>query len=247
MVLHQYLCGNTKERLKVRNIILSCNRFTKASSHLISDIINHLGPCWVELDRNIIDVKVISTAVIATTTVKMLVMNHNEIMAQESTVVANMIPCLEVLYIDDNTLGDHGAEVLSKAIMNCNTLRILSICRNSIGPTGIIAIANATKHNSSLEELYMAGNTIGQDGAEAIVSTIANNKTLKTLTIGDNAIDEESSMMIIKSLHSNNTITELFLPPAVCSDRLKKEVIKINNRRDKQNLRLLDFIHTSYT
>ena len=91
------------------------------------------------------------------------------------------------------------------------------------------------KGNSSIEELYMAYNTIGQDGAKAIVSAITNNKTLKKLSVGDDTIDEESSMMIIKSLHSNNTITALYLPNAIKTDSLNKEVIKINNRRDKYN------------
>ena len=188
--------------------------------------------------------KVISTAVITTTTVRMLVMNDNGITAQEWTTIADMIPCLEELHINDNKLGDHGAGLLSQAIMNTNTLQVLAICNNSIGPIGTIAIANATAHNSSMEELYMVGNTIGQDGAEAIVNTITNNKTLKTLTVGDDNIDGESSMMIIKSLHCNNTITELFLPPSALSYSLTEEVIKINNTRDKcnkQNLKLVGF------
>ena len=46
-ILHQYVCGNTKGNLIVKEIILDRNRFTKASSHLISDIINRLSPCCV--------------------------------------------------------------------------------------------------------------------------------------------------------------------------------------------------------
>ena len=197
----------------MRGISLQWNNLTKASSHLISEIIARLRPCWVQLGHNNIDVKIISAAVITTATVKMLDMCENGITSQESTAIADMISCLEELHINDNELGDHGAELLSKATMKPNTLRVLAVCDNSIGPTGIIAIANAIKHNSSLEELYMAGNTIGQGGAKAIVSAITNNKTLKTLSIGDGKIDRKSSIMIIESssLHSNNTITELCL------------------------------------
>ena len=244
-ILHQYLCGNPKERLKVRDIILDSNRFTRASSHLISDIINHLHPCYVDLTHNNIDVKVISDAVI-NTKVKVLIMECNGITTQESTAVADMIVCLKELHINENKIGDHGAEMLSKAIMKPNILQVLAICKNSIGPTGIIAIANATKGNSSLEELYMALNTIGQDGAKAIVSTITNNEILKTLSLGDDTLDEESSMMIIESLHCNNTVTKLFLPDAVQSDSLNEEVIKINNRRDKCNEQKLELMHSFY-
>ena len=144
-ILHQYLCGYTKERVGVRNVFLDQNRLTRASSYLISDIINHFHPCYVNLTNNDIDVKVISTAVITTRTVKVLVMYDNRITTQKSPAVADMIVCLKELHINYNKLGDHGAELLSKAIMNPNSLEVLAICNNSIGPTGTIAIANSAK------------------------------------------------------------------------------------------------------
>ena len=70
-----------------------------------------------------------------------------------------MMICLEELYISDNKLGDHGAELLSEGITNTKTLRVLDIIDyNHIKPSGTTAIANALTNNTSLEELDMSGN-----------------------------------------------------------------------------------------
>ena len=265
-IIHQYLCGDKATKQEITEINLGGNHLTGASSHLIADIISHLQPHTLVLyENNITNVRDISTAVINTSTVKVLNMSSNDLTAQEAVAISDMMICLEELDIRYNKLGDLGAELLSEGMTNAKTLRVLNISynnigpsgttaiantltnntslkklnisNNNIGPSGTAAIANALTNNTSLEELDMDVNAIGQDGAIVIAKAITNNKTLKALSLDDNTMDKESAMIIIRSLHCNNTITELWLPDI--HDSVQQEVIKINNKRNKCHLQEL--------
>ena len=248
-IIHQYLCGDKANKQKVTNINLSSNNLTGASSHLIADIISHLQPHTLMLGDNITNVRDISTAVINTSTVKVLNMENNDLTAQEAVAISDMMICLEDLTIFDNKLGDHGAELLSEGITNTKTLRVLDISNNNIGPSGTTAIANALTNNTSLEELYMNGNNIGQDGAIALGNAITNNKMIKKLLLASkddngNAVDKESAMIIIKSLY-NNTITELSLDITLCKNDailVAEEAEEVNSMRKLSNDHIIDFI-----
>ena len=183
----------------------------------------------------------ISTAVINTSTVKVLDMQDNGLTAQEAVAISDVIICLEELYINKNKLGDHGAELLSEGITNTETLRELDISNNNIGPSGTTAIANALANNTPLQQLDINDNEVGQDGAMAIAEAINNNKTLETLPLVTRLVvhtmDKESAMIIMRSLHCNNTITKLRLPYGLRDDdSVKGEAIKINDRRNKCNV-----------
>ena len=292
-IIHQYLCGDKANKQEITQIDLSLSDLTGASSNLIADIISHLQPHNLELyGNNITNVRDISTAVVTTSTVKVLDIANNGLTAQEAVAISDMMICLEELNISHNELGYHGAELLSEGITNTKTLRGLYISNNNIGPSGTTAIANAltnntslegldisgnklgdhgaellsegitkTKtlelldiscnhigppgttaianaltNNTSLEELNMSGNALGRDEATAIAKAITNNKTLKTLSLVDHTMDIKSAMIIMRSLHCNNTITKLWLP---CNNSVRREVIKINGRRNKCNVQEL--------
>ena len=252
-ILHQYLCGDKANKQEITEIDFSENNLTGASSHLIADIISHLQPHTLELYKNnITNVRDISTAVITTSTVKMLEMMDNGLTAQNASAISDMMICLEELNISRNKLGDHGAELLSEGITNTKTLRVLDIRYNYIGPSGTTAIANTLSNNTSLEVLYMHDdNFIGQDIAKALGSAIINNKTLKTLSLCDTIyditqpVDKESAMIIIRSLYNNNTITELCLNIRLCKDDITMvtgEVERINSIRQSHNEHVIDFI-----
>ena len=231
-ILHQYLCEDKTNKHKITKINLDENDLTGASSHLIADIISHLQPHTLELfNNNITNVGDISTAVITTSTVKVLNMSGNDLTAQEAVAISDMMICLEELDIRCNKLGDHGAELPSEGITNTKTLRLLDITNNNIGPSGTTSIANALSNNTSLEELYMHDdNFIGQDAAKALGSAIINNKTLKILSL-HGTVDKESAMIIIRSLYNNNTITELWLDITLCKD----DVTMVTNEAEMVN------------
>ena len=252
-IIHQYLCGDKANKQEITTINLSENDLTGASSHLIADIISHLQPhaLWL-YNNNITDVRDISTAVVTTSTVKVLDMSYNGLTAQEAVAISDMMICLEELDINYNELGDHGAELLSEGITNTKTLRVLDISGNNIRPSGTTAIANALTNNTSLEELYMYDNYIEQDGAIALGNAITNNKTLKTLSLVPKddynydicTIDKESAMIIIKSLYNNNTITKLSLDITLHKDDINlvtEEAEKVISMRKLSNNHIIDF------
>ena len=182
--------------------------------------------------------------------------------------MSDMMICLEELYISNNNLGDHGAELLSEGITNTKTLKVLYIHNNNIAPSGTIAIANALSNNTSLEELYMYDdNFIGRDAAKALGSALINNKTLKMLSLCDEygytryPVDKESAMIIIRSLYNNNTITEQWLEIALYNEdvatMVTREVEMVNSIRKSHNEHIIDFtlyfsdpqgeLHATYT
>ena len=249
-IIHQYLCGDKTNKQEITEINLDENDLTEASSHLIADIISHLQPYTMKLHyNNITNVRDISTAVVTTSTVKVLGMRSNGLTAQEAVAISDMMICLEELNISYNNLGDHGAELLSKGITNTKTLRVLNIGYNNIGPSGTTAIANALTSNTSLEELYMGGNVIGQDGATAIAKAITSNKMIKKLFILNyddfvDTVDKESAMIIMKSLYNNNIITKLSFDITLCKNDINlitEEAEKVNFTRKLSNNHIIDF------
>ena len=246
-ILHQYLCGDKLNKQEITEINLICNDLTGASSHLIGDIISHLQPCTLMLGKNkITNVRDISTAVITTSTVKVLDIESNDLTAQEAIAISDMMICLEELNISNNNLGYHGAQLLSKGITNTKTLRVFDISCNNIGPSGTTAIANVLSNNTSLKELDMNGDSIGLHGAKALGTAIINNSKLKKLSLygKDHPIDKESAMIIIRSLYNNNTITELSLYIALCKtdvDLVTKQAEMINSIRKLYNGPVIDF------
>jgi len=180
-LLHHYLCGDETNKQKITIIDFGANNLTVASSPLIGDIITHLQPHTLKLEKN--SVTDISTAVINTDIVKVLHMEVNGLTAQEASAISDMMTGLEKLNINGNKLDNDGVKIISEGITKTNTLRELDISDNNITSTGATAIAKSLLHNTSLEVLDMSNNAIGQDGAIGITQIITNSKTLKKLYI----------------------------------------------------------------
>ena len=209
-IIHQYLCGDKTSKQEITEIILSRNDLTGASSHLIADIISHLQSHTLWLDDNsITNVRDISTAVINTSTVKVLHMWNNGLIAQEAVAISDMMICLEELNISKNEFGDHGAELLSEGITNSKTLRILQINDNNIGPSGTTAIANALTINTSLQQLNISYNNIGPSGTTAIAYALTTNTSLQQLNISYNNIGPSGTTAIANALTINTSLQQL--------------------------------------
>ena len=211
-IIHQYLCGDKTSKQEITYIDLGYNDLTGASSHLIADIISHLQPHTLFLCFNkITNVRDISTAVINTSTVKVLSMMGNGLIAQEAVAISDMMICLEELDISDNELDDHGAELLSEEITNSKTLRILYISNDIIGPSGATAIANALTTNTSLQQLNIINNNIGPSGATAVANALTSNTSLLQLDIRNNGIGPSGITAIANALTINTSLQRLYI------------------------------------
>ena len=77
-------------------------------------------------------------------------------------------PCMEELLMRDCNLGPAGAEQLARAFEQWPCLRVLSINRNALGDEGVVALLAAPL--PALEELCMGYNDIRDQGAAAIAA-----------------------------------------------------------------------------
>ena len=209
-IIHHYLCGDKIKKQEISEINLDKNNLTGASSHLIADIISHLQPHTLALHyNNITNMRDISTAVINTSTVKVLDIGSNHFTTQETVIISDMMICLEELNISNIELGDHGAELLSEGIASTQALRELEIYCNNIGPSGTTAIANALKINTSLQLLNINQNNIGPSGATAIANALTINTSLQQLSICYNNIGPSGATAIANALTINTSLQQL--------------------------------------
>ncbi|XP_065902119.1 protein NLRC3-like isoform X2 [Dysidea avara] len=236
-LLHNYLCNSNTNIQGITIINFSCNSLTAASSSAIGDIVTCYRPCFLVLYNNDINtVKDIATAVIKTTTVKDLRISDISLLAQDVSLVSDMMMCLVVLHVAGNNLGNDGAIILSGALSKTKTLQRLNISRNKIKTTGAEAIASSLIHNYSLKLLQMQRNAIGKGGITEFAKAITSNTALEELLLdSDDTIDEESAMILMRSLHLNYTVKELMLSLQL-KDIVCKEVEEINRKRWKCNL-----------
>ena len=241
-IIHQYLYGDKANKQEITQIDLSMNDLTGASSHLIADIISHLQPHTLGLySNNITNVRDISTAVVTTSTVKELDMRSNDLTAQETVAISDMMICLEELHIGDCRLGDHGAGLLSEGITNTKTLRVLDIRFNNIGPSGTTAIVNALTNNTSLEELLISHNKLGDHGAELLSEGITNTKTLRVLYINNNNIGSSGTTAIANALTNNTSLEDLCMDDNVIGQDGATAIAKaITNNKTLKTLSLGD-------
>ncbi|KAG0028721.1 hypothetical protein BGZ82_008269 [Podila clonocystis] len=72
---------------------------------------------------------------------------------------------LTILYLQNNSIGDNGAQRLSEALKTNSTLTTLDLWGNSIGDSRVLEPSDALKTNSALTTLGLACNLIGDNGA----------------------------------------------------------------------------------
>jgi hypothetical protein len=77
------------------------------------------------------------------------------------------------LLIEDNYIGDEGAQAIALALKANVVMTALDLAVNNIGDEGVEAIAEALKVNVVLTELWLQGNgDIGDAGAQAILGAV---------------------------------------------------------------------------
>ena len=82
---------------------------------------------------------------------------------------ANQLQHLDLSY---NSIGDEGAEALSKSLSSLIALQHLILSYNSIGDEGAEALSKSLSSLIALQHLYLSGNSIRYEGILAIVSLL---------------------------------------------------------------------------
>ncbi|CAJ1457091.1 unnamed protein product, partial [Effrenium voratum] len=99
--------------------------------------------------------------------------------------------CAKEIILDDNRIGDQGAQAIAEALKSNRTIVTINLGENNIDDPGAEAIAEMLKANGIFkEEIVLNRNAIGDQGAKAIAKALKSNKTiakigLSTISIGD--------------------------------------------------------------
>ena len=119
------------------------------------------------------------------------------------------------LYLDDNNLGDTGAQYVSEALRSGNCqLTQLSLGNNNIGDAGAQYVSEALRSgNCQLTQLYLDNNNIGDAGARYVSEALrSGNCHLTVLFLNGNNIGDAGAQYVSEALRSGNChLTLLFL------------------------------------
>ncbi|KAG0276703.1 hypothetical protein BGZ95_007167 [Linnemannia exigua] len=147
---------------------------------------------------------------------------------------------LTILNLNNNSIEENGAVVLSEAIKTNSTLITLNLTTNSIGENGTVALSEALKTNSTLITLSLAFNSIGDSGAAALSEALRINSTLITLNLAFNAIGENGAVALSEALKTNSTLISLNLKSNSIGENgavALSEALKINSTLISLNLK----------
>ena len=111
---------------------------------------------------------------------------------------------LRELGLDNNSIGDRGANVVSAVISSVKTLKKLDLGFNSISAMGMRTIMKTVAENINLCSLSISGNNIDTGSAKAVAYALAYNKSLKSLFLDHCSIGSEGQRHITAGIVSNS-------------------------------------------
>ena len=116
---------------------------------------------------------------------------------------------IQHLNISRNKLDRRACDVLAEGVQRMPCLEKLYLANNSlIGCGGAVRLVSSL-HSSKLRELRMSGTGINDPDFECIASYIHSTTSLESLKIGRNDISVESIDLLCKGLSANNSMREL--------------------------------------
>ncbi|CAK0901709.1 unnamed protein product [Prorocentrum cordatum] len=167
---------------------------------------------------------------------------------------------LELLRLDDNSLGDDNAKALAEALKANTALQRIKLSKNHIGDEGAKALAEALKANTALQRIALKANTalkeielsanhigaielgvnhIGDEGAKALAEALKANPTLQRIDLCSNHIGAEGAKALAEALKANTALQRIELSLNDIGDEGAKalaEVLKANTALKKIDL-----------
>ncbi|CAK0901702.1 unnamed protein product [Prorocentrum cordatum] len=162
---------------------------------------------------------------------------------------------LELLRLDDNSLGDDNAKALAEALKANTALQRIKLSKNHIGDEGAKALAEALKANTALQRIALKANTalkeielsanhigaielgvnhIGDEGAKALAEALKANPTLQRIDLCSNHIGAEGAKALAEVLKANTALKKIDL----CSNHIGAEGAKALAEASKANTAL---------
>ncbi|CAK0801876.1 unnamed protein product [Prorocentrum cordatum] len=118
---------------------------------------------------------------------------------------------LELLRLDDNSLGDDNAKALAEALKANTALQRIKLSKNHIGDEGAKALAEALKANTALQRIELSLNDIGDEGAKALAEALKANTALQRIELSENHIGAEGAKALAEALKANTALQRIEL------------------------------------
>ena len=154
-----------------------------------------------------------------------------EELAEQLAIVLTNSTKLEVLLLEDCSLGNEGVNVIANSLSNITTLKHLDLSNNNI--TEEVVIVNILKSNTKLKELYLRKNCLQLSAGDSMSLGIVKLKSLEVLSIDQNIISRLANAF--------SAITKLFI---YNHDYQTTEVIEIRGSFNNINALILCKIPT---
>jgi len=156
------------------------------------------------------EISVLNKVLIKNQQLKFLGLQKNHIGFKEIEILAPTIntTCISWLNLDNNELGDTGAEELAKTLKNNTKLTFLNIANNAMDSLGFIALSNALKGNKTLKSLLLCGNKI-EDEALKSFGPIINTTAITELDLSWNKISNQGLASLATGLQNNTQLAVL--------------------------------------
>lgn len=113
---------------------------------------------------------------------------------------------LRELLLDNNALGDRGAEQVAAILPNVKTLEVLDLGFNSIKSGGMRTLMRVVAETHHLVSLSVSGNPIDTAAAKLVAYALAYNRSLKSISLVHCSIEHEGQRHIAAGIVSNRGI-----------------------------------------
>ncbi|XP_026858586.2 MHC class II transactivator isoform X1 [Electrophorus electricus] len=126
--------------------------------------------------------------------------------------LVELLPALQSLQhldLENNKIGDSGAEKLAGALQSLTSLKMLNLSQNSIGDAGLEKLAQALSEVSSLQKLSLYGNLIADSGAENLALVLPDMKSLLDLDVKYNKFTDIGAKKLSNALKSSTCMKSL--------------------------------------
>jgi len=110
------------------------------------------------------------------------------------------------LRLDNNHIGDRGAQLVSVVIATVRSLQRVDLGFNSFSATGIRSLMKSVSESTNLSSLSISGNKLDASGAKAVAYALAYNTSLKYFFMDNCAASHESQRHITAGIVSNSDV-----------------------------------------
>ena len=146
---------------------------------------------------------------------------------------------LESLHLSGNQIDDANIDYWSDILFQrCYRLTFLSLDQNSIGDEGAQCLAKILTTNETLTDLWLSKNKIGNRGVRALATAVAlDNKTLLQLYLDRNPlIDDDSMVWLTAILKLNRSLVTFYIQD--CSLTSASQASLEHDAKKKENFDL---------